>query len=81
VVLEGAVEPEVFHPASVVVVPKDEAQAANVLDLGSVVLMPPRCPETRAELQSAGLHPIEIDASEFALIDGALTCLSVIFEG
>lgn len=77
-VLEGALEPDVFAGvARVLSVPRQEAVAANVLRIGASVLMPPGCPQTAEQINALGWEVVEVDASEFNKMDGALTCLSV----
>ena len=79
VCLEGAIAPEILHPFDVIDVPRTEALAANIICLDDVVLMPPRCPVTRRRIEERGFKVIETDTTEFAHIDGALTCLSILY--
>ena len=67
-----------FGSVDIVRVPGDEAYAANVLALGSSVLVAAGYPRTRDALANAGFSPFEVHTSEFRKADGALTCLSII---
>ena len=62
-----------------VVVPDDEAYAANVLFVNGTVLMADGFPRTRALLGRLGVTTEVLNQSEVAKMDGALTCLSVRF--
>lgn len=53
--------------------------AANSLAFNSHLLIPAGCPQTRTRLEAVAATLIEIDISEFAKIDGGLTCLSLRF--
>lgn len=68
-----------FGSVDIVRVPAEEAYAANVLAIGSSVLVPSGFPRTRDALAAAGYSPLELHTSEFRKADGALTCLSIIY--
>jgi dimethylargininase len=59
------------------VVPDDEAYAANTLLVNGTLLTPAGFPGTRALLDRLGLPVAELELSEFAKVDGGLTCLSL----
>ncbi len=61
------------------VVPEAEAPAANVLALGSDVILPAGYPETARLLENAGfvLHPVPL--TEYEKRDGSVTCLSLLY--
>jgi dimethylargininase len=63
------------------IVPEQESRGANVVALHSHVLIPPGCPTLRAFIESRRPDQIiiEVDTSEFAKLDGALTCLSILW--
>lgn len=61
-------------------VPHDEVQAANVLGLRKRVLVPEGFSQTAERIAAAGFTVETLDASQFALADGALTCLSIRIE-
>lgn len=70
------------HPAlsglDVLVVPDDEAYAANVLSVNGLVVMPSGFPKTKDMLERAGVEVIALDMSEFPKCEGAMTCLSIL---
>lgn len=70
------------HPAfegrSAIVLPDDEAYAADTLAIGDTVLMARGYPRAHELVRGAGFQVVTLDTSEFAKCDGALTCLSII---
>jgi dimethylargininase len=62
-----------------IVVPKEEAYAANCLAVNGTVLMPEGYPKTKILIKIGGFEVIELDMSEFEKADGALTCKSILF--
>jgi dimethylargininase len=68
------------HGLRRVEVPEDELQAANVVALRGRVLVPSGFARTAERIAAAGFIVEEIDASQFALADGSLTCLSIRIE-
>ncbi len=71
----------VNHPAfsdyHQIVVPEEEAYAANTLWVNEHLLMPAGFPRTRALLAYLRLPIIELDMSEARKMDGGLTCWSL----
>ena len=61
------------------VVPEGEEYAANSLRINDSVLTPAGYPGVRRLLDGLGLNVIELDMSEFAKVDGGLSCLSLRF--
>ncbi len=61
------------------VVPADEAYAANTLAIDDVILMSEKHPKSMQLLKEAGFEVIPIEMSEFEKCEGALTCLSILF--
>jgi dimethylargininase len=64
------------------VVPEKEYFAANVLPINGKIMIPTECPETKKYI-SRFYKPediLEVDTSETRLIDGALTCSSLLFR-
>lgn len=57
-----------------------EAAAGNALLIGDTVLCSSAYPRTRARLDESGIRTVEVDASEIAKAEGALTCCSLIFR-
>ncbi|MFX1476319.1 MAG: N(G),N(G)-dimethylarginine dimethylaminohydrolase, partial [Promethearchaeota archaeon] len=63
----------------VLVVPDEEAYAANTLAVKDKVLMAEGHPKTQAMVQEAGFDVLSVDVSEFEKCEGALTCLSLLY--
>lgn len=57
-----------------------EPYAANILRIGHQTIYQPTFPRTLARLESAGIHPVLVDASELGKAEGALTCCSLVFR-
>ena len=72
------VDPRVFAGLTSVAVADDEPFAANTLTLGGVTLVPSQCPRTAALLRARGVITRDVDLSELAKAEGALTCSSLI---
>jgi dimethylargininase len=68
-----------FTSFTVIPVNPDETGAANCLAVNGTLLMPAGFPRTRRQLVDRGLQVLEVDISEFAKLDGGLTCLSLRF--
>jgi len=62
-----------------IVVPREEAYAANTLTIGNAVLMSKRHQKVQTLVREAGFEVMPLDMSEFEKCEGALTCLSVMF--
>lgn len=60
-------------------VPAEEAYAANILWINGTLLMPKGFPRTQAMLEGLGLPLRVLDQSEVQKMDGALTCMSLRF--
>ena len=58
----------------------DEPHAANVLRVGTHILMPSAFPATRAAIEDAGFAVTAVDVSELQKAEGAVTCCSLLFE-
>lgn len=59
-------------------VPMPEEPGAHVVHLGDDrLLMAADCPESAALLTELGYRPVQVDISEFAKLEGCVTCLSV----
>ena len=61
----------------IVVVEQDEAYAANVVRINGHVLVPAGFPRLAARLSALGYRTLPLDMSEFAKLDGGLSCLSL----
>ncbi len=70
--------PEYQHLAKIIV-PADEAPAANTLLVNDALLMPAGFPKTRQRLDALDMPIYELDMSEAAKMDGGLSCMSLRF--
>jgi dimethylargininase len=68
-----------FEAFEKIIVPADEAYAANTLLVKNRLLTPMGFPETQALLREAGFEILEIDATEMQKLDGGMSCLSLRF--
>lgn len=75
----GATPQGKFGSFEIISPPADETEAANCIAINNKIMMPADCPQTRQLLDRTGCGIIEVDISEFAKIDGGLTCLSLRF--
>lgn len=62
-----------------IVVPPEEAYAANSLWVNGTVIVPAGYPTVLARIQEAGFPTVEVDTSEYRKVDGGLSCLSLRF--
>jgi dimethylargininase len=69
-----------FAGKRVIEVDPAEPHAANALRVGGAVVFPSTCPATRRRLESAGVPVRDIDLSELAKAEGAVTCCSLVFR-
>ncbi len=67
-----------FSGCDVIIVPEQEAPAANCLALGATVLAPTGYPRTAAQIWQRGYEVLSVPLSEFAKADGGMTCLCVL---
>ncbi len=70
---------EPFHGFRQIDVHPAEADGANALLVGERAIYPTAFPRTRGRLAATGLHIVDLDLSELAKAEGAVTCCSVIF--
>ncbi|PLX91554.1 MAG: N(G),N(G)-dimethylarginine dimethylaminohydrolase [Desulfuromonas sp.] len=75
---EFITRPEFAH-CNILPVDATDAAAANCIRINDSILMPFRFPQVRARLEPLAARIIEIDISEYAKLDGGLTCLSLRF--
>lgn len=68
-----------FAAFKVLPVTAAENGAANCIHINGKLLMPAGFPLVRQQLVAEGAQVIEIDISEYAKLDGGLTCLSLRF--
>jgi dimethylargininase len=69
-----------FGKLEVLSVHPEEPFAANALLVGATIVYPEAFPRTAASLLRRGFRLEQIDVSEIAKAEGALTCCSLIFE-
>jgi dimethylargininase len=77
-VAEGTVDRAAFAGLDVVIVPREEAYAANAVVVNGVAIVAKGFPATRAALERRGLRIVELALSEIAKADGSLTCMSIL---
>ena len=68
-----------FQKYEKIIVNSDEEYAANTLWINDYLITPAGFPNTRRQLDVAGMKVIELDMSEVRKMDGGLTCLSLRF--
>src|SRR5262245_11855742 len=61
-------------------VDESEPYAANALRIGNAVIYPTGYPRTRARLEEAGVHILDVDVTELIKAEGAVTCCSLILD-
>lgn len=62
-----------------VVIPEEEAYAANCIWVNGTVIVPKGYPAVEAAVRALGYPVLLVDTSEFRKIDGGLSCLSLRF--
>jgi dimethylargininase len=70
---------KVFDKYDKIVIDDDESYAANSLWINGKVLVPEGFPKTRKKIEEAGYETVILNVSEFAKVDGGLSCLSLRF--
>lgn len=68
-----------FEKYNKIVIPEDEAYAANCIWMNGTVIVPEGYPTVLKAIQDAGYETLVVDTSEFRKIDGGLSCLSLRF--
>lgn len=68
-----------FSTYTILSVAPELAGAANCIAINGRVLMPAGFPKVRRQLSAQGLQILEVNMSEYAKLDGGLTCLSLRF--
>lgn len=64
---------------NIIPIAAEESHAANCIRINDAIIISGGYPKAKAMIQKHGLKIIEVDISEFAKIDGGLTCLSLMF--
>lgn len=67
-----------FAGCDIIIVPQEEAPAANCLALGATVVVPAGYPHTACQIWQRGYQVQSVPLSEFAKADGGVTCLCVL---
>lgn len=62
-----------------IVIPEEEAYAANCIWVNDTVIVPEGYPTVLKAVRDAGYETLVVDTSEFRKIDGGLSCLSLRF--
>ncbi len=79
-VLDTFASNPVFERFETVVVPSDEAYAANSIWINDTIITPAGYPKVKAKLEALGKYRVvECDTSEYRKVDGGLSCLSLRF--
>ena len=68
-----------FKKYDLIEVPENESAAANCIWVNDTILLPKGYPVTKQKIKDTGYQIIELDISEFAKLDGGLSCLSLRF--
>lgn len=73
------IEKEEFKKAKLIVIPEEEAYAANCIWVNDKVIVPTGFPKVAEAVRQAGYEVILTDTSEYRKLDGGLSCLSLRF--
>lgn len=68
-----------FDKYNKILIPEDEAYAANCIWVNDTVIVPEGYPGVKKAVEDAGYPIILVDTSEFRKLDGGLSCLSLRF--
>jgi dimethylargininase len=74
------IDAALFQQFELLDVPAGEPNAANVLFIKDVVIIPESFPKTRAMLERSGFNVRSVDISELQKAESGITCSSVIFQ-
>lgn len=72
---------EIRSMGEVFTVPFNELKAANLLSVNRHILIPPNCHQAKSFIKTRCPQKeiLEVDTSEFAKLDGAPTCMSLVW--
>lgn len=73
------IEKEEFKSYNKIIIPENEAYAANCIWVNDIVIVPEGYPAVEKALRDVGYEIILVDTSEFRKLDGGLSCLSLRF--
>lgn len=68
-----------FAKFNKIIIPEDEAYAANCIWMNGKVIVPKGYPAVKKAIEDAGYEVIIVDTSEYRKLDGGLSCLSLRF--
>ena len=68
-----------FADFNKIIIPDDEAYAANCIWVNDKVIVPAGYPTVEKSIKDAGYEVILVDTSEYRKLDGGLSCLSLRF--
>jgi len=68
-----------FEKYNHILVPEDEAYAANCIWINDKVIIPEGYPTVEKAVREAGYEVLLVDTSEYKKLDGGLSCLSLRF--
>ena len=74
------VDPSNFHGFDLIEIDASEPFAANCLPVRGKIIYPTTFPNTRKRLEEHGFQIAEVDLSELAKAEGAVTCCSLIID-
>ncbi|HNK64671.1 MAG TPA: arginine deiminase family protein [Anaerolineales bacterium] len=74
------VDPSYFPGFDLIEVDASEPFAANCLPIHDSIIYPTTFPQTQKHLESKGFKVVNVDLSELAKAEGAVTCCSLIVE-
>jgi dimethylargininase len=69
-----------FKDYNKIIIPDDEAYAANCIWMNGYVIVPAGYPTVERRIRDAGYDVILVDTSEYRKLDGGLSCLSLRFS-
>lgn len=70
---------EAFKDYKKIVIDEEEGYSANCIRVNDYVLVPEGYPNTKKNIEAAGLKVMTVDTSEYKKVDGGLSCLSLRF--
>ena len=73
------IEHEAFKDYKKIVIDEEEGYSANCIRVNDYVLVPEGYPNTKKNIEAAGLKVMTVDTSEYKKVDGGLSCLSLRF--
>lgn len=78
-VLESMADIYLFSSFNKIIIPSEEAYAANCIWINGTVLIPAGFTVTKEKIEASGYDTIELEMTEFEKLDGGLSCLSLRF--